>query len=459
MAFNWKGIDCHGPPDVMLGLAKMEDSNIVNEILLDSDFEKCRYKRAIVSGEECCRTSLDSSLPYQSIGGSSSLIFPAIANGHEYCFITSIAGNATSIYLNGYFLGGGDCLEEKIKCNNGKLEIYPASGCNGKPEVFALSASLASFTSTSAFQAFQAQKLTVSSGVSNYKWVTYFPQGLYAPLNNNAIEIFGTLLQIVTLSLSYAALMFYLFNLFKGTGKSIYKAFAFSHFLWLVYVSLAIYTQYLLTDNNNYLAIVGNLFFFFKNFTMLITVLINAHSLMTLVYVTTLRLKILAFTALCALNFALCGGEYLSYFQLDHPVLADWALATAVYFLVFMFVFDSLVTLLVTSKIVRAYAGRPLSLKESVVLALQEINISSYVILQFFLIVLYYVTFCFVRYTTMMGNDRGDSTVQYGVHNFILSLHAIVSSISYDNFAKLLQKNETGLLRKEKENFDGRNDF
>jgi hypothetical protein len=480
ISFNWKRVDCGGPPDVILGLESLEDNSIIETILQDGEFEKCRYKQAIINGDECCRTSLDLSLPYLSIGGTADKKFPQLANGHEYCLMkingnsssstleitgdassgnsTAVTGNSTSEtstgytskFIDGYFLGGGDsCLEERIKCKDGNLEIYPVSGCTGTPEVFTLSAALTSFTSLG-IQSFQAQKLTITSGVSQYKWVTFFPQGLYAPLNNNAMEIFGTLLQILTLSISYIALIYYSYHIFRGTGKSIYKAFVFSHLIWLIYVSIDIYTQYLLTDNYDFLAIVACVSFIFKHLAMLVTVFISAYSLMTIVYVTSLGQKIWAFVGIGLLHLALTGGEYLAYFQLEFPVLNDWASATAIYFTVFMFVFDSAVTLLVTSKIVRAYAGRPLSLKESVLTALKEFSISSYVIVQSLLMLLYFLSYCAVRYTVLLGNDRGDSTIQYGLHNFILSLHAIIASMCYDNFAKLLQKLKQDSFEKKK---------
>lgn len=450
ISFNWKKPDCQGPPEVMLSLGNREDSEIISLVEQDYPMETCRYKKAIISGEECCRTSLDPTLKFQSISGSAASKFPIVANGNEYCFMSSIAGNATSTFQSAYFLSGGGCLEDKIKCNNGKLEIYPASGCIGRPETFALAATMAAFTSSSAIQAFQAQKLTVTSGVSQYKWVTYFPQSLYAPHNNNGIEIFGTLLQVLTLAMTYGALMYYLYHSLRGSGKSIYKVFAASHFLWLIYAALDIYTQYLLTDDFKHLITVASFDYVFRHLSMLVTVLITAHSLLTLVYVTTLRTKILVFAAITVLHFALTGGDYLTYFQPDYPSLGEWSLASAVYFTVFMFVFDCIVTLLVTSKIVRAYAGRPLNLKESVVTALQEINISSYVMAQFFLMAFYYVSYCAVRYTLVMGSDRGDSTIQYGFQNFILSLHAVIASVSYDNFSKLLQKMKEQSYEKKK---------
>lgn len=181
ISYNWLNSECLGVPAAIFGWQNDTDNMDVDLAQVDDDFDRCRNKASIVTGEECCHSILAESLSekekgfYGSLSGSYRDMFPAAANGNLYCHITNITGQSTSNYLSAYFLDDDSCAEEIVKCLNGRLFIYPEPGCQGEPEAFNLASGLANFETASDFVSFQAQTVTMSGGEAHIKWVTFLP--------------------------------------------------------------------------------------------------------------------------------------------------------------------------------------------------------------------------------------------------------------------------------------------
>ncbi|KAJ3259435.1 hypothetical protein HK103_002338 [Boothiomyces macroporosus] len=184
---------------------------------------------------------------------------PKSSINQNYCHI--IYGNST-IY-EGYYLNSGNCLDNRITCTNGILNIYNASsGCNGAYESFAITP-IANNVVSNYFGNLTISFDSIQSASQTYQWTTFFPLALMVPENKCPMEIIQTAgLAIAFLGLIYVIairlLRFYKDRRFSNVILPI------AQMMLLVRIILYVYTTYAdYIPDSSILAITIVLSFFF----------------------------------------------------------------------------------------------------------------------------------------------------------------------------------------------------
>ncbi|KAJ3358579.1 hypothetical protein HDU91_005175 [Kappamyces sp. JEL0680] len=253
------------------------------------------------------------------------------------------------------------------------------------------------------------------------------------------MELFGLVCSIFAMLLSVGSLVYYGFLLLSLCKRAIYRLFFLLHALWLFYEIIDIYSQYQVTASIQLFIWTTELDSVLNYSAMLITVLVNAFIVMTVVFKPTLIQRVLVYLGLCVLHVGLAGSQYVTFLSDETLFLANWSDTTSVYWAVFMFLFDAAASLLCAVHIVRSYDHNE-SKWSSLLRTFSEPRIIASFLGQLFIMIVYYFIYCVVQFTTWNRNDRGDSALQYGAMNLLLSLHAIISTLNFDHFTLLMKK-------------------
>ena len=453
--FNWINSDCVGPPSSIFKYPDDTFSNTLQVTQIDYLFEQCRKKR-MVHGEHCCHSNIVPGFLGVTTKGFAGTYdvrnaakIPSAANNNIYCRLQVSAPVSNNPFSEVFFLADGQCVQGFV-CTKNKISIYPTSNCSSgvSLEDYQLFENDTVQFESVRLGTVKAEMKMIRNGSLDYQWVTYFPQTQYYPLNYDAFEIFGTVCQGIALTLSLAALFHFvrlvLYN--RSSRRKVYAVFAFYHLVWLAYLIMDIIFEYFTTDdiptfNRMVAADLG-----LHNAATLITVLANAYVTMTIAFTIPTLYKVLVYIGLLLIHFALVGPEYFPYLRVDEGplavALANWTDATAVYWNVFMFIFDAICALVCAVYIIRActskYRNDPIWV--SVVRAFRQPKIIQAFVAQLFIMALFYNNYMIVYYTTWLKSDRSDSSLQYGVDNLLYVLHSIISSRSFDHFSHLLVK-------------------
>ncbi|KAJ3371621.1 hypothetical protein HDU91_005076 [Kappamyces sp. JEL0680] len=188
----------------------------------------------------------------------------------------------------------------------------------------------------------------------------------------------------------------------------------------------------------------------------LLSFLINGYILTNLAYTTTTATKCIVMGCLFIVHIALFGYYYTIYplflaenyvmyydnyrlflaLELYYDFVSGWSQAVDGVWLAVLSLFDTIVSLLVTFRIVGIDKG---TVRDIIKRCLQDKWVIIPIACQVVVLALYSMLYCIIRYSVIPGSDRNLNALKH-VMLFTAVLHCIISCFSYDYFAVSLEK-------------------
>lgn len=429
LEYNWLESNCIGPPSAIEFFLSDSDSDNLDTINTVDSFDSCGLLRIGIDQNQCCYVGLDDSLAMTAWAGNYNLDngwqMPSSANGHQYCNLGSKM-----------VLRDGSC-NDNVMCDS-DLHIFDSSGCFGNVETFAIN-DTSVIIASDILGRISVSTTIVTNGTLNYRWIDDFPIGNYQSNFQNPFAALGETARYSAILISLICALFYFWK--YRTGTKVHLILMGCHLLWLSYgiVDAIMLSSPALADSTYNLILV--LDWWTYDLSLLYFTLLNEYIYMSLVLQPSRIIEWLAYGMTVAVHIGLCGRDYIDPFisiSNIHLQGDDWTNTTDLIWTILMFGVGIVTSLGVTVHILKSDPFYRLETNvNTVVRAFRNPKILVVFLCQLIAAVSFTVCYFAQNYTLWLGRDINWIECD-GIMNFLLTIHALLSSFSYEYFSVIL---------------------
>ncbi|KAJ3269335.1 hypothetical protein HDV01_001579 [Terramyces sp. JEL0728] len=411
----------------------------------------------VVAPGQTCFISLDyaRSSPYYSgytlfyTGGYGLDTIPQVANGLQYCFLTS-NDFSNSSNLNGYkaaYFRPSDnaCYDDHYGCSTGGVFTYYSDlGCSGAAESIVLSTQLLQ-TPTRFLGNISSQLYTVQAATLFFSWMKNVPHALGVPRMTTVGDWCALIFAVSSLVIGLIMLYKTFTNLRNAKGKLTAKLINFIAQICFLgyYIGSVVYWCTVVTQYQQ--AVLSTASFVTLGVGTLLDCILTSFLVSDVLFERKKKIvQCINVIFIVSLHIATFGSSYGGMYILNigpptYPIpllvsMGEWQ-KLSVFWILFTFIYNTTVPILVGLKLIRIQALDKDSKRE---MNKVDPNLKYYIACQFVAFGMYATAFVLQNYTYALGSDFGyQNAIPYcfcgmAFHTFLTSkIFGIISASSH----------------------------
>jgi hypothetical protein len=391
----------------------------------------------------CCYSSLDLELSLGLQSGSFHLVegrtnsnAPLSANDQFYCSLGSVSGSSLG-YESLWIQPSDTCVENYYVCSkDGTLQVYPEESCKGRQERFTLTNQLQQINSSRG--RLNAQFSTISGATVQYSWTAFTPSAFLVPRFQIIGDYLGTAMFSLAVLGACGTVLYFVHKLReKQTRYMLF--FLISQIIWFIWVIAKMAYYFIVFDTNEQFMLYSQIMNVVFNFATISTVFNSAAFLVKFQHVKSKSYILVFYSCLFLLHLVMSGALYLDYLRFSGPIIdfiKTWN-KFAIAWIVFMFVFNLLPSLFVTSALLQFQDQDSSIFTRFVNLHRADSRFSRLAMSQI-IVIIGYASCAILKNTEALRNDRNWLGMD-GFLAFFLVWHSILNCLFIDNVGIIAQ--------------------